>query len=227
MDRARTPAADRGLGRFLEIRVRSRPRSRRPALPACVARLAAESHHRLEQIQRGREHALLDPHRVDPANLMLRRHRARVPDRELPVRVDLDEREREAVWVVERQHRLAEPRLLLRPRGPVRAQALPPPREAPGRNRERDLAHHPRAAPRRRQAGPRKEGDVGPRRAGGVRVEQVVRAGVVLVDAPLDEPHPEDARVEGQVLLRIPRDRGDVMDPVNGVLASHGFPPNR
>ena len=38
----------------------------------------------------------------------------------------------------------------------------------------------------------------------GVGVEQVISTGIVLVDAALDEPHPEDARVEVEVLLSGP-----------------------
>ena len=52
----------------------------------------------------------------------------------------------------------------------------------------------------------------------GVRVEQVIRARVVLVDAPLDEPHAQHAGIEVEVLLRRTGNRGDVMQPVD---ASH------
>ena len=45
-----------------------------------------------------------------------------------------------------------------------------------------------------------------------VAVEQVVDAGIVLVDRLGRQPHPEHARVEVDVAARVPRDRGDVMD---------------
>ena len=54
-----------------------------------------------------------------------------------------------------------------------------------------------------------------------VGVEEVVGARIVLVDAPLDEPHAEHAGVEVEVLLRRSGDRGDVMQPVD----THGRNP--
>ena len=65
------------------------------------------------------------------------------------------------------------------------------------------------AAPR---AGIFEEGDVGARIAPLVAVEEVVDGRVILVDALLDEPEPEDAHVEVDIAGRIPRDRRDVMD---------------
>ena len=58
-------------------------------------------------------------------------------------------------------------------------------------------------------------------RARRIRVEEVIGAGVVLVDASLDEPHPQDSRVERQVLLRMAGDRRDVMNAVDRSLAAH------
>ena len=49
---------------------------------------------------------------------------------------------------------------------------------------------------------PGEEREVGAGVPFGVRVEQMVGAGIVLVDAPLDQAHAEHARVEIQVLLR-------------------------
>ena len=51
----------------------------------------------------------------------------------------------------------------------------------------------------------------------GVGVEKVISAGIVLVHAPLHEPHAENACVKIQVLLRRPGDGGDVMKPVDRV----------
>ncbi len=53
----------------------------------------------------------------------------------------------------------------------------------------------------------------------GVGIEEVVGAGVVLVDALLDQAHAENARIEVQILLGGAGDRGDVVDPVD---ALHG-----
>ena len=49
----------------------------------------------------------------------------------------------------------------------------------------------------------------------GVGVEQMIRAGIVLVDALLDQPHAEHAGIEVEVLLRRPGDRRDVMKTVD------------
>ena len=49
----------------------------------------------------------------------------------------------------------------------------------------------------------------------GVGVEKVIGARIVLVDAPLHQPHAEHAGVEVEVLLRRSRDRGDVVQPVD------------
>ena len=55
-----------------------------------------------------------------------------------------------------------------------------------------------------------------------VGVEQVIGAGIVLVDALLDQPHPEDAGIEIEVLLCRSRDGGDVVQPAD---AFHRSPP--
>jgi len=44
----------------------------------------------------------------------------------------------------------------------------------------------------------------------------MVSAGIVLVDASLDETEPQDTGVEVEVFLRRPRDAGDVMNPADG-----------
>ena len=56
----------------------------------------------------------------------------------------------------------------------------------------------------------------------GVRVEEVIRAGIVLVDAALDEPHPEDSGVKVEVLLRRTGDGRDVVQAVNAMRRRRG-----
>ena len=194
-------------------------------MPRAVARDATKAQHPLEQRDGRREHALLDPHRVDAADLVRGRHRARVPDRELAILFDLDEREREAVRIAEGQHALSEALLLLHAEDVVLAESLPPPLEAPRRDRQRDLPDHARPGTGGGHAGPREERHVGSGRARRVRVEEVIGAGVVLVDASLDEPHPQDTRVERQVLLRMAGDRRDVVDAADRFHLMHSFGP--
>src|SRR5262249_36390456 len=79
----------------------------------------------------------------------------------------------------------------------------------------------------RRQLCPGKKCEVGAGMAFRVRVEQVIRAGIVLVDRLLDEPHPENACVEIEVFLRRTGNGGDGMKSVDALHgASPGFLPN-
>ena len=70
---------------------------------------------------------------------------------------------------------------------------------------------------RLRHVRPRKKRQVGARAAFGVRVEQMVGARIVLVHAPLDEMHAQNAGVEIHVLLRRSRNGGDVVQSVDAV----------
>ena len=56
------------------------------------------------------------------------------------------------------------------------------------------------------------EGEVGAGVGLAVGVEQMVGADVVLVDGLLDQPHAEQAGVEGQILARLRGDRGQVVN---------------
>ena len=66
---------------------------------------------------------------------------------------------------------------------------------------------------------PRKERQVGAWPSFGVRVEQVIGAGIVLIDALLDEAHAEHARIEVEIFLRRARYGGDVMKTVHAIHA--------
>src|SRR5207247_6082131 len=75
-----------------------------------------------------------------------------------------------------------------------------------------DCVHHPgpsRPAPRARIL---EERDVRAGAADLIGVKEVVDGRVVLVDRLLDEPEPEHARVVLDVLRRVARDAGDVVD---------------
>ncbi len=84
-----------------------------------------------------------------------------------------------------------------------------------------DAVHHSGTRPARDRAGVLEEGQVRARLGVLVPVEEVVDAGVVLVDGLRGQPQPEDARVEVDVAPRVARDRADVVDP----LELHGRPP--
>ena len=71
---------------------------------------------------------------------------------------------------------------------------------------------------RRRHLRPGEERQVGAGMPLGIGVEEVIGAGIVLVDALLHQPHAEHARIEVEVLLRGARDGRDVVQAVD---ASH------
>ena len=81
-----------------------------------------------------------------------------------------------------------------------------------------DPVHHPGARAARDGAGVLEEGQLGAGAAALVGVEQVVDAGVVLVDGLGHQPQAEHARVEVDVARRVAGDRRDVVD----ALEPHG-----
>ena len=162
---------------------------------------------------------LPDLRAVESADLPFDGDRTAVPWRERPgVRMRaLGQRHAHAVHVDQRQHPVAEPGLDCARGDAVCLEPGAPPVEAAGRHLEADLHRQTVAEPRRRHVGPREERQVRPGVAFGVRVEEVIGAGIVLVDAALDEAHPEDAGVEVEVFLGGPGYRRDVVQPFDSI----------
>ncbi len=67
-------------------------------------------------------------------------------------------------------------------------------------------------AARLRRHGPVEEGEVGTGARLAVGVEQMIGGDVVLVHRLLDEPHAEEASVEGEILRRPRRDGGEMVN---------------
>jgi hypothetical protein len=95
-----------------------------------------------------------------------------------------------------------------------------------------DAVHHAASRAAALGAGVLEEGQVGAGAALLVRIEQVVDGRVVLVDALLDQPQPEDAGVEVDVARRVARDGRDVVDALEAhrpqrwhMRAARGGPP--
>ncbi len=116
-----------------------------------------------------------------------------------------------------RKHRVAEAVL-----DRARLHAVPleprlPPREAVCRYLERHFDGEAVPDARGRHLRPWKERQISARVPFRVGVEEMIRAGIVLIDAALDQPHAEDAGIEVEILLRRTGNRGDVVNTSDGV----------
>jgi hypothetical protein len=111
-----------------------------------------------------------------------------------------------------RKDLLSEPELHRVNRYTVATQAIDPVGKAAVWDRQRDLGAEAVSFAGRGQMRPWKERQIRARTPFCVGIEEVIGAGIVLVDAFLDQPHPENASVEIEVLLRRPGDRGDVVE---------------
>src|SRR5215203_4541168 len=151
----------------------------------------------------------------EAANLVLRCNRTRVPRREETPGRSRHQPQVQPVRIDERECIVAEPHLPRFEAGCVVLQARAPVLDAPRRHLERNFVRETVAHSRPRQLRPGEEGKVGAWTAFRIRIEQVVRAAVVLVHALLHQPHPEDADVEVEVLLSRSGDGGDVMQAVD------------
>ena len=187
------------------------------ARPSVLFGDALEAEHRRQELGGRRQAPFPDLRAVQASHLTFGLDGAVLPRREfLPLRTRwFHEREPQPVRIDERQHAIAEARFGRTDAGLVLLEPLSPEVEAAGRHFERDFHRQPVSDAGRRHLSPREEREVGAGRSFRVRVEQVIGAGIVLVDALLDEPHPEHAAVEVEVLLRGTGDRRDVVQPVD------------
>ena len=117
--------------------------------------------------------------------------------------------------VDERQDFVAEAALGGADRRTVALEPVRPEGKARPRHGERDFGGEAVARARRRHLRPGKEGEVGAWPALGVGIEEVVGAGIVLVDAFLDQLHAENPGVEIEILLRRSGNRRDVVQTVS------------
>src|SRR6476620_8422810 len=95
--------------------------------------------------------------------------------------------------VGERKGSLSKPRFdrgNLRPRS---HQSRAPKIETARRNRERDFGAQSMTLATRREIGPRKKSDVGPRVPLSIGIEKVISARIILVHTFLHQPHPQYA----------------------------------
>ncbi len=113
--------------------------------------------------------------------------------------------------ISERNYALSNTRLHFENTRAVASEARAPEIEAPRRDRKPNLSAQPVSIAMRSELRPREKSQIGSGVAFGVGVEQMVGAGIILVDALFDETHPEDAGVEIEILLRGTSDGSDVM----------------
>src|ERR671923_174587 len=87
-----------------------------------------------------------------------------------------------------------------------------------------DRVHHAGPCSPRRRARVLEEGDVAAGAPLLVGIEEVVDGRIVLVDRLLDEPEPEDARVEVDVPRGVAGDRRDVVNAFESHARSNSYP---
>ena len=150
--------------------------------------------------------------RSEPAHLMRRRHRALLPGISFARAAVVDQAEALAFRIleIERQAAVALGDLAGLHAGCVEV-LLPPLEALRARDAQAGAGDRMRAALLGRRR-PVEEGEVGAGPRQRVGVEQVIGAGVVLVDGLLDHPHAHRAGVEALVARRVGRNRGQMMD---------------
>ena len=145
-----------------------------------------------------------------------------VPGREWPrVRgAAFGQRHTHPVDVGERQDLVAEPGLDRVDCDAVLLQPGPPPGQTAGGYFQTHFDRQTVAHLRRGHVRPGEKRQVRSGVTFRIGVEEVVRAGIVLVDAPFDQAHPENPGVKVEVLLRRPGNGGDV---VKAMHLGYGF----
>ena len=169
--------------------------------------------HDLGQHERSPRQLLHGQHdRTEAADLVLRRHRAALPWRGRPVAAVVDQHQPLAFAILKRQRQPAVDLDDIAGDAAGLFQAIPPVAKA-------GFAGDAQAGPRNRVGsallGRRRkieEGEIGAGVGFAVGVEQVIGGDVILVDRLLDQPHAEQAGVEGQIVPRLRGDRGQVMN---------------
>src|SRR6476469_5074552 len=84
--------------------------------------------------------------------------------------------------------------------------------------------HVTRPGPTGRHTGELEEGEIGAGASLLVGEKEVVDGGVVLVDRLLDQAKAHHSRVEVDVALRVGRDRGDVVNPLELHYLTYSIP---
>jgi hypothetical protein len=116
------------------------------------------------------------------------------------------------VWILEYDGALSAPHLCRGNLDAVLRQPIAPVVVTSRWDGEIDLHAKTDAQTSVRRMTEREERQIGAGMSVRVGVKQVIGPRIVLVDAPLHEPHAEHLRVELQVLLRVAGYGGDVMD---------------
>src|SRR5829696_3703551 len=186
-------------------------------LVACPAILGAdplETERVLQEGLGGRCVAFPDACTEQSAHLMFDIDRTLLPGLERTAAVVFNQRQFEPVGIDQRQRLVAEAVLDRLNDHAIFLETRTPEREAALGNLELYLVGQSMTEDRRRELLPWEKREIGAGMPDSVGIEQVVSSGVILVDALLHKPHSKYACVEVEVLLSVPRNRSDVMEPV-------------
>lgn len=176
---------------------------------ACIVH-PREAHGLLEEAPAGLGIRAVGMDAGEPLERMLAGDLRMPGDQRLILRLGDRQLQREAFGIGEAQGAIV-------PRGvdPLEGQPpLPEVQRLSGSDAIRDSMDHARARPAGGGTRVLEEGQVGPRAPRLVAVEEMVDAGVILVDGLLDQAQPEHAGVEVYVPRRVARDGGDVMQSI-------------
>ncbi len=150
-------------------------------------------------------------HTMKSAQRVLRRHRTR-PGLHSRRRRCRNQFQQHPVGIGEADDLFAKARRRVLNTDTVRFQTLQPIADRTGRDGVCRGFNLTGAAPSPPRSSPGKERQQSPRRAARITEIEMIRARVIEVDRSLDEPQPQHAAIEVQVVLRIRRDRSDVME---------------
>ena len=169
--------------------------------PVAVRTQLLKAEHFGQEARGARQVALPEPGRMQATNLVFGRHRAAGPGRGYAWVIGLDQRQVQAVRVGEWQNLLPEAHFGCPCRHARGRQPVGPIGQAAAGNGERHFRRHAHALAPRRHLRPGEESQVGAGVALGVGIEEVVGAGIVLVDTFLHQAQAQARRVKVEVLL--------------------------
>jgi len=220
VDRSHAPGTTTGFGSVANV---DNTRTRRALVPRPTVffRNSLESEHGRQELSGRSGITFPQLSAMETPNLSFSRNGTFLPCGERAWTDAFDERDAQSMRVAEREDLLAEARFGWTHARPIALESFVPIGQTIGGYFESNFHRHPMTCSRWGHVRPWKKGEIRARTPFRVGIEQMISARVVLVDASFDQPHPENAGVEVQILLGGPRNRRDVMqsvDPAHGTI---------